>query len=71
MRRAALRAALPQCHGESLPGSGIASTGSHEKDRLENRLHTMVCSGQITLRHAQQAIADDWVKAFKVYVLPI
>ena len=31
----------------------------------------MVSSGQITLRHAQQAIADDWVKAFKVYVLPI
>jgi hypothetical protein len=45
--------------------------GSHEKDRLENRLHDLVCSGQITLRRAQQAIDTNWGKVYRVYVLPI
>jgi hypothetical protein len=40
------------------PGSGPADY--HVKDRLENRLHQLVCSGAITLRHAQQQIASNW-----------
>lgn len=43
--------------------------GAHKKDQLENRLHTLVCSGQITLRVAQVAIATDWVSAWKKYVV--
>jgi hypothetical protein len=39
--------------------------GSHEKDRLENRLHDEVCAGQITLRRAQRLIASNWVKAYR------
>jgi hypothetical protein len=27
---------------------------------LENRMHAMVCSGQISLRAAQQQIAANW-----------
>jgi hypothetical protein len=38
------------------------------KDRLENRLHTMVCSGQIDLPAAQKAIATDWIAAYKQYI---
>ena len=53
------------------PEAASPRPGSHEKDRLENRLHALVCSGQITLRNAQRAIAADWVKAYKLYVLPI
>jgi hypothetical protein len=34
--------------------------GYRAKDKLENRLHDMVCSGEITLRAAQQRIAQDW-----------
>ena len=34
--------------------------GFHVKDKLENRLHQMVCSGTITLRAAQQGIATNW-----------
>jgi hypothetical protein len=34
--------------------------GYHAKDKLENRLHKMVCSGAITLRAAQQGIAQNW-----------
>ncbi|MEZ2348007.1 anti-sigma factor [Terriglobus sp. RCC_193] len=35
------------------------------KDALETRLHGMVCSGQISLEEAQQAIATDWIGAYK------
>ena len=35
-----------------------------DKDRLENYLHDAVCSGQMRLRAAQEAIAADWVKAY-------
>ena len=38
------------------------------KDRLENHLHAMVCSGEIDLPAAQKAIASDWVAAYKLYV---
>jgi hypothetical protein len=38
------------------------------KDRLENKLHLMVCAGKIPLRDAQQAIATDWVGAYRQYV---
>jgi hypothetical protein len=53
------------------PEAASPTPGSHEKDRLENRLHDLVCSGQVTLRKAQRMIATDWVKAYRVYVLPI
>jgi hypothetical protein len=52
------------------PEAAAPRPGSHEKDRLENRLHDLVCSGVITLRRAQQAIATNWVKAYQLYVLP-
>ena len=45
------------------PGSGHASY--HAKDKLENRLHDMVCKGDITLRRAQRAIASDWVALYE------
>jgi hypothetical protein len=38
------------------------------KDTLENTLHQMVCSGQITLDEARQALATDWVAAYHKYV---
>jgi hypothetical protein len=41
---------------------------AHVKDRLENTLHKMVCSGEISLGEAQQAIATDWVAAYRKYV---
>jgi hypothetical protein len=44
------------------PGSGIANY--HVKDRLENRLHDMVCSGGVSLRAAQQQIAGNWEKLY-------
>jgi hypothetical protein len=46
------------------PEAATPRPGSHEKDRLENRLHAEVCAGRITLRHAQRLIATDWVAAY-------
>jgi hypothetical protein len=40
---------------------------AHVKDALEDRLHQMVCSGQLDLSTAQQDIASDWVAAYKKY----
>jgi len=39
--------------------------GYHVKDKLENRLHDLVCSGQVELRIAQQRIAADWQALFR------
>jgi len=38
------------------------------KDRLEGKLHELVCSGQLDLKTAQEAIAADWIGAYKFYV---
>ena len=40
---------------------------SHVKDALEDRLHDLVCSGQLSLRAAQRDISTDWVAAYKKY----
>jgi hypothetical protein len=41
---------------EPLNGAG----GARVKDKLENKLHSLVCSSQISLTEAQQAISGDW-----------
>lgn len=35
------------------------------KDRLENHLKSLVCSGQLKLKKAQAMIATDWVAAYR------
>jgi hypothetical protein len=45
------------------PGSGSANY--HDKDKLENRLHAMVCAGSISLTAAQHGIAGNWKAFFK------
>jgi hypothetical protein len=39
-----------------------------DKDQLENRLHKMVCAGEMSLEDAQRAIATDWVAAHRTYI---
>ena len=38
---------------------------AHVKDRLENKLHAMVVSGQMSLPNAQRMIATNWIAAYK------
>ena len=40
------------------------------KDRLEGKLHELVCSGRLDLKTAQEAIAANWIGAYKLYVGP-
>jgi len=41
---------------------------AHKKDQLENRLHVLVCRGDLSLDEAQRAIVKDWPAAFRKYV---
>lgn len=43
------------------PQRARPAPGNYEKDRLENALHALVCSGRMGLSSAQRAIARDWV----------
>ena len=38
---------------------------AHMKDALENRLRWMVCNGDLTLKQAQDWIAQDWTSAYR------
>jgi hypothetical protein len=40
------------------------------KDRLEGKLHELVCTGQLDLKTAQDAIASNWIEAYKLCVSP-
>ena len=37
---------------------------AHVKDKLENKLHSLVCKGQMTLKEAQDKISGDWIKSY-------
>jgi uncharacterized protein YceK len=38
--------------------------GFHEKDKVENYLHSQVCSGAISLQQAQTEIATNWLAVY-------
>jgi hypothetical protein len=42
--------------------------GARAKDRLERKLHALVCAGSLTLKRAQHAISADWVSAYETYL---
>lgn len=49
------------------PEPYLAPEGARVKDRIENRLHDLVCSGRLSLRAAQYAIASNWWTAYLRY----
>jgi hypothetical protein len=55
-----IRNLWPEPHGDT-------EWNSYVKDQLEDRLHDMVCSGQLDLPTAQRDIATDWITAYKHY----
>jgi hypothetical protein len=42
--------------------------GVRKKDRLEKRLHGLVCAGKVGLRSARRQLARNWIAAYKLYV---
>ena len=41
---------------------------AHQKDHLENILHSRVCTGLMPLTQAQHEISTNWIEAYKTYV---
>ena len=41
---------------------------AHVKDKLEDKLHALVCNGSVDLKTAQNDIATDWVAAYIKYI---
>jgi len=39
-----------------------------DKDKLERRLHALVCNGRLDLGVAQAAIASNWIEAYQKYM---
>jgi hypothetical protein len=47
------------------PEGLFANPGYRVKDKLENKLHDLVCAGQMTLRVVQRGIAKEWQALYK------
>jgi hypothetical protein len=46
--------------GNLWPELASPTPGFHEKDKVEDYLHSQVCTGKLDLATAQQEIAQDW-----------
>jgi len=44
---------------------------AHTKDKLENRMHSLICKGKLDLKQAQDEIAKDWMGAYRKYIGPL
>jgi hypothetical protein len=42
--------------------------GAEKKDRLEARLRTLVCAGQLSLSETQAVISQNWIDAYRRYM---
>lgn len=47
------------------PEIATPKPGFHEKDKVENYLHSQVCKGAMTLKAAQIAIATNWLAVYQ------
>ena len=46
------------------PEAASPKPGFHEKDKVENYLHSQVCSGAVSLQQAQIEIATNWLTVY-------
>ena len=58
----------PSAEANLWPEPYNAPEGARVKDQVENKLHTLICGGTITLATAQRAIANNWWVAYQTYV---
>jgi hypothetical protein len=50
------------------PESYSGDWNAHVKDKLENRLHALICDGSLDLATAQHEEATNWIAAYQKYV---
>jgi hypothetical protein len=53
------------------PQNYCGPCGAHIKDKLENKLHALICSGDIAIEEAQQEISTDWVDSYNKHIGPL
>jgi hypothetical protein len=41
---------------------------AHDKDRLENKLHKLMCAGTLSLQEAQDEIVGDWIASYQRHI---
>jgi hypothetical protein len=58
----------PKAEANLWPEPYNSPEGARVKDQVENRLHSLVCSGAVSLATAQRAIASNWWVAYQTYV---
>jgi hypothetical protein len=58
----------PDAEANLWPEPYNTSEGARVKDVVENKLHSLVCDGTISLATAQRAIATNWWVAYQTYV---
>ncbi len=47
------------------PEAADPKPGFHEKDQVENYLHSQLCSGAMTLEQVQQQISNNWLDVYQ------
>lgn len=50
------------------PENYCGPCGAHVKDKLENKLHALICQGKITIKQAQHEISTDWVASYNKHI---
>jgi hypothetical protein len=46
------------------PEAATPTPGFHQKDVVENFLHTQICTGKMKLQDAQRIISTDWLSVY-------
>ena len=49
------------------PESYLITNGARIKDKLENYLHSQICSGKMSVKEAQKEISTNWVYYYDIY----
>ena len=50
------------------PQPWLVTWNAGKKDQLENKMHTLVCSGSISLAAAQKVFMSNWIAGYQKYV---
>ena len=46
----------------------FGSCNAHDKDKLENKLHRLICAGELQVPVAQDLIYNHWIDGYKKYI---
>lgn len=52
------------------PQPYVGEWNARQKDKLENRLHKLICDGTLSPQEAQVIISQDWISGYLKYIKP-